>query len=426
MPNQFNSPEGDLENYFVTEYWLIDQYIGDQLWGWGNNGNGRVGNNNPSGSTASTPVTTSAGGSNWKQISTGNSGASAIKTDGTLWVWGNNGNTQLGGFVGGLTSSVCTPITTFGGGTDWKQCSSGGYSTAAIKTDGTLWVWGAGSSGELGNNVTGAGAVSNRCTPVTTFLGGNNWKQVSCGTQFMAAIKTDGTLWTWGNNFCGTLGINAIGTGTFRCTPVTTFAGGNNWKQVSCGIINAPLQAISAGIQTATSIAAIKTDGTLWTWGTNNWGQLGINVVTVGTLVRCTPVTTFAGGNNWKQISCGAQAMAAIKTDGTLWVWGRNVGNIGDNTTLLHRSIPVTTFAGGTNWKQVACGFQNTSAIKTDGTLWVWGATNIAQLGILSTLNSISTPVTTFAGGSNWKQVSGPTFSRHAITSGTNPDLFVS
>jgi len=299
MPNQFNSPEGDLENYFVSEYWLIDQYVGDQLWGWGlNSTNGRVGNNSPTGSgSISTPVTTSAGGSNWKQISTAFSGSSAIKTDGTLWVWGSNGNTQLGGFVGAQAvsgrTSVCTPITTFGGGTNWKQCSSGGYSTAAIKTDGTLWTWGAGSSGELGNNVTTAGA-SNRCTPVTTFLGGNNWKQVSCGTQFMAAIKTDGTLWTWGNN-SGNLGDNTLGT---KITPVTTFVGGTNWKSVNNGFQRT---------------SAIKTDGTLWVWGLNTFAQLGILSIQV---VVCTPVTTFAGGTNWKQVSGGLFTSHAI-TSGT-------------------------------------------------------------------------------------------------------------
>ena len=427
MPNQFNSPEGDLENYFVSEYWLIDQYVGDTLWGWGlNSTNGRVGNNSPTGSgNISTPVTTSAGGSNWKQISTALSGSSAIKTDGTLWVWGNNGNTQLGSFVGGvLVSSVCTPITTFGGGTNWKQCSSGGFSTAAIKTDGTLWTWGAGSSGELGNNISTG--VTNRCTPITTFIGGNNWKQVSCGTQFMAAIKTDGTLWTWGNNANGTLGINLLGTASNRCTPVTTFVGGTNWKQVSCGIIDRSLLNLGVGILTTTSAAAIKTDGTLWTWGSNSLGQLGINLEAAGTNARCTPVTTFIGGTNWKSVSSGGISMAAIKTDGTLWGWGNNgFGTIGDNT-LNSKLTPVTTFVGGTNWKSVTAGFVHTSAIKTDGTLWTWGFNTSAQLGILSTQNTVCTPVTTFIGGSNWKQVSGGLFTSHAITSGTDPTSFVS
>ena len=427
MPNQFNSPEGDLENYFVSEYWLIDQYVGDQLWGWGaNNLEGRVGNNSPTGTgSISTPVTTSAGGSNWKQVSTSFTNSLAIKTDGTLWVWGRNGNTQLGIFIGGLVRTcVSTPVTTFVGGTDWKQCSSGGYSSAAIKTDGSLWTWGAGSSGELGNNVTTAGA-SNRCTPVTTFIGGNNWKQVSCGTQFMAAVKTDGTLWTWGNNAHGTLGINLLGVATSRCTPVTTFVGGTNWKQVSCGVLNSSLLALGVGILTATSAAAIKTDGTLWTWGSNSLGQLGINLATAGTNARCTPVTTFVGGTNWKSVSSGGGAMAAIKTDGTLWTWGNNSGNLGDNT-ITSKNTPVTTFAGGTNWKSVAAGIIRTSAIKTDGTLWVWGNNSYVTLGTLSNQVFVCTPVTTFAGGTNWKQVSGGLFTSHAITSGTDPTSFVS
>ena len=433
MPNQFNSPEGDLENYFVSEYWLIDQYVGDQLWGWGlNSTTGRVGNNAAGGlaggnNGVTTPVTTSAGGSNWKQISTAGAMSSAVKTDGTLWTWGNNTNTQTGAFLGGaVTTCVCTPITTFAGGTNWKQVSCGGYSAAAIKTDGSLWTWGAGSSGELGNNVSGAGNLSNRCTPVTTFLGGTNWKQVSVGTQFMAAIKTDGSLWTWGNNTCGTLGINSFGVATSRSTPVTTFVGGNNWKQVSCGVANAPLQTVFVGMTTATSIAAIKTNGTLWVWGTNNFGQMGVNSVTVSNFVICTPVTTFIGGTNWKQVSCGAHAMLAIKTDGTLWGWGRNTGQLGDNTGGTNRLTPVTTFVGGTNWKQVMSSFQYTHAIKTDGTLWTWGANNLCQLANLSTATIISTPATTFAGGTNWKQVSCGSFTSHAITSGTDPTSFVS
>jgi len=222
-------------------------------------------------------------------------------------------------------------------------------------------------------------------TPVTTFAGGTNWKQIFCGDVHNAAIKTDGTLWTWGFNIYGPLGINDT---TNRATPVTTFAGGTNWKQVSTG-----------GYHTA----AIKTDGTLWTWGYNGQGQLGTN----DTTNRNTPVTTFAGGTNWKQVSGGAASniSCAIKTDGTLWVWGyNNYGQLGTNDTT-NRNTPVTTFAGGSNWKSVAGGWYHTAAIKTDGTLWVWGTSGNGQLGINAITNR-STPVTTFAGGTNWKSVS--------------------
>jgi len=392
MHNQFLSPEGDLENYFITEYWLIDQYVGDTLWTWGSNGTGQLGDNTIT--TKCTPVTTSAGGANWKQVAGGGSFTAAIKTDGTLWTWGINTNVQLGD---NTTTNRSTPVTTFAGGTNWKQVAVGSFHTAAIKTDGTLWTWGGNNVGRLGDNT-----ITDRFTPVTTFAGGTNWKQVTCGIDYTAAIKTDGTLWTWGGNTSLQLGVNDAAQ---RNTPVTTFAGGTNWKQVF-------------GSQTIT--AAIKTDGTLWTWGQNSNGQIGDNT----TFARSTPVTTFAGGTNWKQVAGGNLSIAAIKTDGTLWTWGQNInGNLGTNDTT-NRSTPVTTFAGGTNWKQVARAGNMAAAIKTDGTLWVWGLNSNGNLGTNGT-NTRSTPVTTFAGGTNWKQVVGGS-SMIAITSGTDPTYFIS
>jgi hypothetical protein len=283
MPNQFLSPEGDLENYFVTEYWLIDQYVGDQLWTWGSGSSSQLGNAVTTGNI-STPVTTFAGGTNWKQVSSGGNHAAAIKTDGTLWTWGRGISGALGNASATDTS---TPITTFAGGTNWKQVSGGVFYTAAIKTDGTLWVWGLGTNGRLGNAVT----TGNISTPVTTFAGGTNWKQVSSGDSHTAAIKTDGTLWTWGRNNSGQLG-NASTTSV--STPVTTFAGGTNWKQVSSG----------------DHTAAIKTDGTLWTWGAGNFAVLG-NAALPATM--STPVTTFAGGTNWKQVISSISLTAAVQ-----------------------------------------------------------------------------------------------------------------
>jgi alpha-tubulin suppressor-like RCC1 family protein len=397
MPNQFLSPEGDLENYFITESWLIDQYVGDTLWTWGFNTSGQLGDNTVV--TRSTPVTTFAAGFTWKQVSCGSVHTAAIKTDGTLWTWGQNSFGQLGD---NTTTSRPTPVTTFAGGTNWKQVACGQYYMAAIKTDGTLWTWGSNGYGNLGDNTR-----TSRPTPATTFAGGTNWKQVAGGGIHTAAIKTDGTLWTWGYNLNGQLGINNI-TQTMVCSPVTTFAGGTNWKQVSCGIRHT---------------SAIKTDGTLWTWGYNTSGQLGDNTTTQ----RNIPVTTFAGGTNWKQVSaCNGYHTAAIKTDGTLWTWGVNInGGLGINDPPANRNTPITTFAGGTNWKQVACGQYYMAAIKTDGTLWNWGRNTEGQLGD-NTIIIKCTPVTAFVGGTNWKQISGGFYHTSAVTSGTDPTFFIS
>jgi alpha-tubulin suppressor-like RCC1 family protein len=366
------------KDYLMSVYPSIAQEIGKtpELWVWGSASNGQLGNAQVT--IRSTPVTTFAGGTNWKQVSARRLHTAAIKTDGTLWTWGSASNGQLGNAQVTIRS---TPVTTFAGGTNWKQVSSGGYHTAAIKTDGTLWTWGRGINGQLGNAQT----IQAMSTPVTTFSGGNNWRQVSCGGYHTAAIKTDGTLWIWGSGNNARLG-NANTTN--RSTPVTTFAGGNNWKQVSVGDLHT---------------SAIKTDGTLWTWGYGSKSRLGNGAISGN---RSTPVTTFAGGTNWKQVSSGLTHTAAIKTDGTLWIWGEgNYGRLGDGTAAGSLSTPITTFAGGTNWKQVSCGNAHASAIKTDGTLWIWGRGDDGQLGNGFIAGTISTPATTFAGGTDWKQV---------------------
>ena len=118
-------------------------------------------------------------------MSAGNAHTAAIKTDGTLWTWGNNASGALGNGVT-TAGSLSTPITTFAGGTNWKQVNAGVTQTAAIKTDGTLWIWGGGGNGRLGNAQT-----TDVSTPVTTFVGGTNWKQVSTrGNSQVAAIQS--------------------------------------------------------------------------------------------------------------------------------------------------------------------------------------------------------------------------------------------
>jgi alpha-tubulin suppressor-like RCC1 family protein len=386
MPTFYNFRENGVDYSFDDIFVPADLFRDGTLFTWGSGTSGQLGN--AQASRRSTPVTTFAGGTNWRQVSSGGYHTAAIKTDGTLWTWGNGGGGRLGD---ANVTTRSTPVTTFAGGTNWKQVSAGDIHTTAIKTDGTLWTWGTAILGQLGN-----AQLTSRSIPVTTFAGGTNWKQVSSGSGNTAAIKTDGTLWTWGSQSSGRLG-NAVTTGNIS-TPVTTFAGGTNWKQVSSG-----------GGHTA----AIKTDGTLWTWGGGGSGRLG-NAVTTDV---STPVTTFAGGTDWKQVAAGDAHTTAIKTDGTLWTWGNGgSGRLGNGIiAFVSRSTPVTTFAGGNNWKQVSSGSQHTAAIKTDGTLWTWGAGSDIQLGNNATTN-VSTPVTTFAGGTNWKQVSIGKFHSAAVT----------
>ena len=150
--------------------------------------------------------------------------------------------------------------------------------------------------------------------------------------------------------------------------------------------------------------------GSLWTWGRNTYGGLGDNTIAD----KSSPIQTIAGGTNWKQVACNRYHTAAIKTDGTLWLWGYNgYGGLGDNT-IAHKSSPIQTIAGGTNWKLVAGGSYHTTAIKTDGTLWLWGYNAYGGLGD-NTIAHKSSPVQTIAGGTNWKQVAGGGYHSAAI-----------
>ena len=354
--------------------------MGGQLWGWGWNNRGQLGDNTTA--AKSSPVQTIAVGNNWSSVSSNGYFGTAIKTDGTLWTWGNN--SPRGPLGDDTTTDRSSPVQTIAGGTNWSSVAAGTEHTAAIKTDGTLWLWGWNSAGPLGDNTT-----TDRSSPVQTIAGGTNWSKVTGGNNYTAAIKTDGTLWLWGSNIQGQLGDN---TKTNKSSPVQTITGGTNWSSVACG---------------NSVVAAIKTDGNLWMWGYNSYGQLGDNTL----IHRSSPVQTIAGGTDWSKVAGGYTHIAAIKTDGTLWSWGRNsFGQLGDNS-LTHTSSPVQTIAGGSDWTFVACGRNNTAAIKTDGTLWNWGENSYYGIygGYLgdNTLTHKSSPVQTIKGGTGWVYVSG-------------------
>jgi alpha-tubulin suppressor-like RCC1 family protein len=348
-----------------------------QLWLWGNNGYGNLGDN--TNINKSSPVQTVTFATNWSSLFTGFYHVGAIKTDGTLWLWGRG----LNGTIGDNTiANRSSPVQTIAGGINWSKVACGPYNTAAIKTDGTLWIWGR-NNGTLGDNT-----ITDRSSPVQTVTGGTNWSVVACGRAHTAAIKTDGTLWTWGDNSHGQLGDNTL---TNKSSPIQTITGGNNWSSVACGY---------------NFVAAIKTDGTLWLWGQNTVlgaaGQLGDNTGTN----KSSPVQTITGGNNWSSVACGRSHTAALKRDGTLWTWGLNsYGNLGDNTSI-RKSSPIQTISAGNNWSFVACGYQHTTATKTDGSLWAWGRNNDGQLGD-NTLANKSSPIQTVMVGNRWFTVGG-------------------
>ena len=381
----------DVGDKYVTKEYLLDRYPNiathsnmPTLWTWGDNASGSLGDGTTT--SRSSPNTTTGAGSNWKTIAV-SAHVLAVKNDGTLWTWGAGTYGVLGI---SSTASRSSPGTTVVAGTTWGTVAAGDRFSASIKTDGTLWTWGKNNVGQLGT-----GNVTSRSSPNTTAAAlAGDWQRIACGYEHVVAVKTDGSLFSWGRNTSGALGS---GTTTSRSSPVSI--AGSTWTTVSAGF---------------NCSAATKSDGTLWLWGDNTKGQLGDGTTTN----RSSPVTTTVAGTTWKQVAIGRVSTAAVKNDGSLWTWGDNsTGTLGNGTTT-DRSSPNTVVGAGLNWNRVAVGQLNATgggfamAIKNDGTLWTWGSDASGQLGDGATTNR-SSPVTTITGGNNWKVI--------AAGWGTNP-----
>ena len=290
------------------------------LWSWGNGT--AMGDN----STASKSSPVQIPGTTWdkshrQKISAIANSKCAIKTDGTLWVWGANTNGVLGQNQPN-PSNVSSPIQI--PGTNWKALNAGGYySVLATKTDGTLWAWGGNNDGSLGQNASEPARVS---SPVQ--IPGTNWdRPIQGGYRVYGASKTDGTLWLWGYNNHGQLGDN---TSASKSSPIQI--PGTTWNAAN----------VSAhGFHTK----AVKTDGTLWTWGAAGYGGLGLNGPT--SINRSSP--TQIPGTTWKTVSSAYAASVVSKTDGTLWSWGYNTfGQLGQNNKT-NRSSPIQ-IGSETDW----------------------------------------------------------------------------
>ena len=309
------------------------------LWTWGDNYFGQLGDS----ANIIKRFTPMKIMDNVMAISAGDEHMLAIKTDDSLWTWGRNNYGQLGD--GTLISK--SPIKIMD---NVAAISAGGVHTVAIKTDGSLWTWGRNNVGQLGDGT--AGYENIKSTPIKIM---DNVAAVSAGYWYTAAIKTDGSLWTWGYNEYGQLGDGT----TDRENPYG--------KSTPIKIMD-DVAAVSAG---SGHTAAIKTDGSLWTWGRNDDGQLG-DGTTEG---KSTPIKIM---DNVATVSAESDYTAAIKTDGSLWTLGDNFwGQIGDGTRE-NKYTPVKIMD---NVAAVSAGADHTVAIKTDGSLWTWGDNNYGQLG---------------------------------------------
>ena len=269
-----------------------------------------------------------------------------LTIDGRLFSWGKNSGGQLG--IGNQTDkNIPTQV---GKNNDWKTFAIGASNVIAIKSDGTLWTWG--SYETLGNN----SQYTNAKEPIQIGLE-NDWKELGAGDFHVFAIKNNGTLWATGRNGSGQIGD---GTKTNKATFIQ-IGTDTDWKQVSGGNV---------------FTVAVKEDGSLWTWGEGGSGQCG-NGRWSGTLIP----TQIGSDKNWKMVSAGKDHVIALKKDGTLWAWGNNGnGQLGIGSTK-EKNVPT---AVGTNndWNQISAGLNHNTAVKLDGSLWVWGRNFYGALGL--------------------------------------------
>ena len=240
-------------------------------------------------------------------------------------------------------------------GTDsnWAHVASGWFHGAAVRTDGSLWTWGRNNRGALGQ-----GDTVDRLSP-TRVGTGNDWALVAAGIDLTVAVKTDGTMWAWGANTNGQL---CMAGSADRLVP-TQVGTANTWSRAHRDVLSAPYH----------GIMAIQTDGSLWGCGQNEGGALGMG--------HSSPVATMTreatNATNWARIVTYRLNSAAIKTDGTLWTAGGNeLGKLGRTCTV----VPCNRFGqestGATHWIRAAHGGWHLNALRSDGTLWSVGEDN--------------------------------------------------
>jgi YD repeat-containing protein len=376
--------------YAVLGTWQTDfssakAVVVTTAWAWGFNGSGQLGDNTIV--SKRSPVSVVGGFTDWCQVSAGNSLTAALKTDGTLWAWGYNGQGQLGD---NTVANKSSPVSVVGGFCDWRQVSAGSRHLLGVRTGGTAWAWGCNGQGRLGDDT-----LTNRSSPVSVVGGFTDWCRVSAGGEHSLGVRQNGTAWAWGYNGQGRLGDN---TTVSKRSPVSVVGGFTDWCQVLAGF---------------THSLAVRTDGTAWAWGCNAFGKLGDNT----TVSKSSPVSVVGGFTDWCQVSTGGNNNVGLRQGGTAWAWGNNqYGQIGDDTTVS-KSSPVSVVGGFTDWCQVSAS-SHSLGVRQNGTAWAWGNNSEGRLGD-NTLTSRSSPVSVVGGFCDWCQVSAGTTHSLAIRAQT-------
>jgi alpha-tubulin suppressor-like RCC1 family protein len=317
---------------------------------WGRDGSGQLGDD--SSLTSKSTYVSVANASNIVAVAAGGNHSLALKSDGTLLAWGLDNTGQLGD--GPVDIGKSTPVAVLNA-TNVIAIAAGGNHSLALKSDGTVLSWGLDSLGQLGND----SAIANQSVPVLV-NGATSIVAIAAGDNQSLALKSDGTILSWGSDTSGELGNDSELIS--QSTPVAVSGASN-------------IIAISAG---GAYCLALKSDGTMLSWGSDQKGQLGDDAVSA---LKAMPVSVNPEASNIIAIAAGDSHSLALKSDGSLLSWGWDgSGQLGDDTAPADKFMPVAV-STASNIAAIAAGQRYSLALKSDGTMLSWGQDNDGQLG---------------------------------------------
>ena len=358
---------------------------------WGADGDGEVGFGSTTSGRDPKQVQDASGDMAFvAAVSAGRTHSCALKTDGTVWCWGAADFGQVGdGTTGDGNHDRLVPAQVRKGAgnlTKVTAIAAGGYHTCALRSDRSVWCWGDATFGAVGDGTTGDASTHLRLTAVRVKQGSGflaDITRISAGWAHTCARRADGTAWCWGYTAHGEVGDGTTGgpVSHVRLKAVQVRRGSHALSGV---------EDIEAGED---HTCAVRSDSTAWCWGHADKGQIGDGTTGNGSKVRLKAVQVRRGGGfltNITSISAGEDRSCARRSDGTAWCWGyAEFGAVGDGTTgdpvshLRLTAVKVQTATGPlAKVKAVTAGASHTCAFLADGTAWCWGLNQLRQLGI--------------------------------------------
>jgi alpha-tubulin suppressor-like RCC1 family protein len=385
VPGLLTSVQGIVKAACGTYHTLVAQSFGD-VWAFGANGTNQLGAGTASNFTAPqkvfsySNVTTSnvayssnVGGS---YAMDGGQGHSVLATcyayggsNDPTYVWGDNSYGQLG--LGQAYASASTP--TLLAGYQGLQVGCGQYHTVMLKADTNTFVgFGGNSNGQMGDANLLAGAAAVRWFPNSISPGGSRYAKVlgtGCQALHSAVVDTDGTLYLAGYNPSGQIGCEFAGVNCSNAMPVASFD--QRILGVACGYAHT---------------AAVDGYGKVWTWGNNNYGNLGNNNTGTNSSIPVAASTygSLAGVTTVAAVACGQYHTLAVDSTGKVHAWGLNSSGQLGNTTTTDSYVPIVVTLGSITARSViavACGDAYSVALDSVGKVHAWGANGVGQLG---------------------------------------------